>query len=896
MRQRIDETAANLGVGGTDLSATGIIDIPPDALVYAVGDVHGCLRELLDLEAVILADAAGAPATVVYLGDYVDRGPLSSGVVNHLIQPSPPGITRICLRGNHEEYLLGFLSEPGANAGWLDVDGRLTLASYGVEVPRRVNGRVAQSVRAEALQMIPPEHVAFLSGLPFIARTEGYVFVHAGLRPGVDLSAQSKVDLLLFKDWHLARHVEAPFRIVHGHTVRFTPLIDERHICLDTGVWRTGRLTAARFRDGEVAFLDNTGRIAAANAGARPSLRVLAGGARPGMGGPSAGLAAGTAAVTPVSALAGGRSWPAAGAPGPGASPPSPVLPASVYDGAHAGPTFGVAAAASQPPPRQRHLAAAAAAALILGATGALWAADWSPFQTGASRTPPAAEAAAGDRFASARPSADAAPPELRPRIEPPPASADTPTGAVSMADVGLGALSPDRTTSSAPPRVPPLPDLDERVPLAAPPAATGDVRRAEPRPPRVILPHPARAPDPAPAADAPQPAPGMDARAPSLGTLRPTREPVDPAPGGTEVAAIAPDLAAPPRPVPRPAAPEPEAGFAPAAEPTGEEEAIHLPPTGEAEPAAAEGAGFAADGCASSADPAACLAAAGVELGTAAAVAGLAATGPLAPAPPRLQAFDHALGPCCDSDGAFEKKTETAKAAPARSAKKAKRAKRPRTNRVRRWQPPAVDFAVEKDRRVPVQPSRRRSSTLWFPVIGGGADTGREVAAATSGRSGPGRGGSSGGGSESSGGGSAPSGGGSAPSGGGGAPSGGGGGPSGGGATAGGNAGSPGGSGSGGSSPSGSGSTASPGGGSGPGGGLGSAVGGVGSAVGGLAGGLGDALGGGGRGRGKSDGKGGRGGDSKGGESKGGDSKGGGESKGGGGGDSKGGGGRGRD
>ncbi|WP_075217819.1 metallophosphoesterase family protein [Mongoliimonas terrestris] len=333
----------------------GHVLLPEGQRIYAVGDVHGCLRELLALEAVILADAADAAgrAVIVMLGDYVDRGPDSAGAVHHLVGPPPPGITRLCLRGNHDDYLLGFLADPVAHIGWLDVDGRGTLASYGVAVPRKVTPAAAVAVREAAVQAVPPDHVAFLQGLPLVARAEGFVFVHAGLRPGVPLEAQDPADLLLSGDWHLDRRSgDLPFRVVHGHTVRFAPLVDERRVAVDTGAFRTGRLTAARIDGGAVTFLDSTGRATRPVRGGHAPLRVAP--MRP------AGLAAPLAAAPYPSAPQ--TSAPRPSAPLPSA-PPRPPLMAPGPGRARAIP---------------RAVAVSAAGLALFGLAGTLLAAGWS--------------------------------------------------------------------------------------------------------------------------------------------------------------------------------------------------------------------------------------------------------------------------------------------------------------------------------------------------------------------------------------------------------------------------------------------------------------------------------------------------------------------------------------
>lgn len=219
------------------------------AAVYAVGDVHGCRRQLLALESAVIEDAAAilGEKWIVMLGDYIDRGPESAGVVDHLLQPPPHGFVRHTLRGNHEQMMLDFLDDPRSNLHWLDQGGAATLASYGVDVDRtlaRLND--PEALLGQIAERVPPSHIEFLRGLPVLLGLPGWLFVHAGLRPGIGLEQQSMEDLLWIRDPFLYGPGLPGIRVVHGHTPVPAPEFTPARIGIDTGCFLTGRLTGLR--------------------------------------------------------------------------------------------------------------------------------------------------------------------------------------------------------------------------------------------------------------------------------------------------------------------------------------------------------------------------------------------------------------------------------------------------------------------------------------------------------------------------------------------------------------------------------------------------------------------------------------------------------------------------
>lgn len=230
------------------MAATATTAAAPDGwLIYAVGDVHGRIDLLEAMQAMIVADAADRPAdrrVIVYLGDYVDRGHNSKAVIERLLAGPPDGFEQVALMGNHEAWLLHFLEDPQASAGWLRNGGAATLASYGVPVSHGAFGNVrllkAQAAFAAAL---PDAHRAFIADLALQWRAGDYAFVHAGVRPGVALDDQDSQDLLWIRDEFLWSDADFGAIVVHGHTIHDVPDVQANRIGVDTGAFVTGRLT-----------------------------------------------------------------------------------------------------------------------------------------------------------------------------------------------------------------------------------------------------------------------------------------------------------------------------------------------------------------------------------------------------------------------------------------------------------------------------------------------------------------------------------------------------------------------------------------------------------------------------------------------------------------------------
>jgi serine/threonine protein phosphatase 1 len=231
-----------------------------DTAVYAVGDVHGCLDELLALEAAIAADGQDLPGRrlILMLGDYVDRGPASSQVIDHLLREPPEGFERICLAGNHEVLMLDYIDGRLPLAEWLRMGAAPTLTSYGVDHERlaQVYGSSKQ-VDEMARRAIPAAHVAFLRSLPILAEAPRYIFVHAGLRPGVAIDQQSDDDLVFIRHEFYDRAHEFKKYIVHGHTPVVEVKREGPRVNIDTGAYYSGRLTALRIWQNKGTYLTN---------------------------------------------------------------------------------------------------------------------------------------------------------------------------------------------------------------------------------------------------------------------------------------------------------------------------------------------------------------------------------------------------------------------------------------------------------------------------------------------------------------------------------------------------------------------------------------------------------------------------------------------------------------
>ncbi|SDI10924.1 metallophosphoesterase family protein [Salipiger marinus] len=208
--------------------------------IFAIGDIHGQIDRLHEaLEMIERDDDSDAP--VVFLGDYVDRGPDSRAVIDTLMRGQAEGRPWTCLMGNHDRYVLRFLDNPlyddpqtSRPLLWTDppLGGRATLASYGVNVG---DHRTLTAIRDDAAEAIPQAHLDWIAALPRLHEADHQIFVHAGLRPGVPLDAQAEDDLIWIRKPFLETEHDWGRLVVHGHTALDFPQLYANRLNLDGG-------------------------------------------------------------------------------------------------------------------------------------------------------------------------------------------------------------------------------------------------------------------------------------------------------------------------------------------------------------------------------------------------------------------------------------------------------------------------------------------------------------------------------------------------------------------------------------------------------------------------------------------------------------------------------------
>lgn len=247
---------------------------PEGMRLYAIGDVHGCLDPLVELHAAIAADLADRPVRdwrILHIGDYVDRGPESQGVIDFLSGRAAEDGRVVCLRGNHDEMFLGALAGDRHMAGlWLRNGGVETLGSYGVDLTDYLD---ALRAGGSAEDTVPAAHRAFLLGLPTSTRLGDYYFVHAGIDPGLPLDQQEPQAQLWIREKFLTSAAEFDVVVVHGHTPSGSVDVRPNRVGIDTGAVFGGELSCL--------VLDGAGKAILTEAGLRPL-------PRPGPGVPSA--------------------------------------------------------------------------------------------------------------------------------------------------------------------------------------------------------------------------------------------------------------------------------------------------------------------------------------------------------------------------------------------------------------------------------------------------------------------------------------------------------------------------------------------------------------------------------------------------------------------------------
>lgn len=213
--------------------------------IYCVGDIHGRLDLLDGLLGRITADLAEDPAAdllFVFLGDYLDRGPSSYGVIDRLSALAAI-VPTVFLKGNHEAVLIDFLWQPFVLPFWKSMGGYQTLLSYGLVPPLQPNERDCQEVAQALIAAMPDNHRSFFETLQLSHVDGDFLFAHAGILPGRALEAQTEHDLLWIRDGFLNSPRRHEKFVVHGHTPVKEPDIRPNRINIDTGAYATGRLT-----------------------------------------------------------------------------------------------------------------------------------------------------------------------------------------------------------------------------------------------------------------------------------------------------------------------------------------------------------------------------------------------------------------------------------------------------------------------------------------------------------------------------------------------------------------------------------------------------------------------------------------------------------------------------
>ena len=231
---------------------------PDGFTIYVVGDVHGCLEPLVRVQRLIDEDRAKShpERTVeIYLGDYIDRGPDSAGVVSTLIARARDA-NAVFLRGNHDQMLLDFLDGADCLEQWRALGGTATLLSYGVAASLLMRSAPTEVVRDALNENMPPEHRIFYDQTGSYMQVGPYLMVHAGIRPGVGLEDQKTADLLGIRQDFLQHDGDFDFIVVHGHTPVEAPELRRNRINIDTGAFATNRLTCLRIGEDGAILLE----------------------------------------------------------------------------------------------------------------------------------------------------------------------------------------------------------------------------------------------------------------------------------------------------------------------------------------------------------------------------------------------------------------------------------------------------------------------------------------------------------------------------------------------------------------------------------------------------------------------------------------------------------------
>lgn len=247
MMGRIDDRSV-------DVMASVYEDSQSLDFIFAIGDIHGRLDLVLAMEDSIKRDASNLNIdryAICYLGDYIDRGPESSSVLEHLSSFREDGVQRIFLKGNHEDRLLRFMESPvDFGPSWLKYGGRETFASYGIATAQAPRIEDWAYLRDALDREMPYAQKVFLQSLRLSLVWRNYIFVHAGINPNRPLSNQVAEDLLSIREPFLSSYNADQFTVVHGHTISMSPSISRYRIGIDTGAYESNILTCVRLSGG----------------------------------------------------------------------------------------------------------------------------------------------------------------------------------------------------------------------------------------------------------------------------------------------------------------------------------------------------------------------------------------------------------------------------------------------------------------------------------------------------------------------------------------------------------------------------------------------------------------------------------------------------------------------
>jgi serine/threonine protein phosphatase 1 len=226
--------------------------LPAGQRIYAIGDIHGCIDRLVAMHEAIAEDMADRPCddtTLIHLGDYIDRGTDSAQVVDWLVSGPPVPADRVInLMGNHEEMMLHAIGghDTEIASHWLNNGGTDSLLSWNI-------GRSVPP--ADWAGLIPAHHQEFLRNLAITHLVRPFLFVHAGIQPGVPLDRQARHDLLWIREPFLSSKADHGAVVVHGHTPRREPIVQHNRIAIDTGAVLGGSLTCVVLEADQLRFI-----------------------------------------------------------------------------------------------------------------------------------------------------------------------------------------------------------------------------------------------------------------------------------------------------------------------------------------------------------------------------------------------------------------------------------------------------------------------------------------------------------------------------------------------------------------------------------------------------------------------------------------------------------------